>query len=185
MATDFLDSALTLIGSTLAASVGAFFSARFGGRQRAQAGEAKQRRTTASMIIDRLLAVRALLREAQQFRDVADWRDAIESLYEALDDARYRLPDGFRHVKRSVRSAIGEATSLSLTDSWPRSQNDADDLADYNGEWTTNAMDYFDVVVDSLRAWRDASAKAADRTSVRSFDSWLAATNRYVPGGTR
>lgn len=185
VATDFLDSAITLVGSTLAASVGAFLSARFGGRQRAHADDAKRRRATASVVIDQLLTVRALLREAQQFRDVAAWREAIESVYDALDDARYRLPDGFRHIKRSVRAAIGEATALSLTDSWPRSENDADALADYNREWTTNAIDYFDVVVDSLRAWRDASPKAADRIGVRSFDSWLAVTERYVPGGAR
>lgn len=185
VATDFLNSALTLVGSTLAASVGAFLSARFGGRQRAQADEVKQRRSTASAIIDQLLAVRALLREARHFRDVAVWRDAIEALYDALDNARYRLPDGFRHMKRSVRAAIGEATGLSLTDSWPRSQNDTDDLAEHSDAWTTNAIDYIDLLVDALRAWRDARPKSADRISVRSFDSWLAVTERYVPGGAK
>lgn len=182
MAVDYLSSALTLVGSTLAASVGAFLSARFGGRQRAKVDEAKHRRTTAGELIDRVLAVRALLREARQLRDVGVWRDTIESLYDALDDARYRIPDGFRHLKRSARSAIGEATGLSLTDSWPRSEDEPDDLAAYSEEWTTNAIDYFDVVADSFRAWRDASPKASERVGVPPFDSWLAVTERYVSG---
>lgn len=183
MAFDYLGSVVTLVSSTLAASIGAFLSARFGSRQRTEANEAKRRKNTADAIIDRLLILRSLLRDAEQEREVTAWRVGIEGVYDALDDARHLLPDGFRHLKRSIRGAIGEATGLSFTDFWPRLESEPSELAEYDYKWTTNAIDYIDAVLDALRAWRDARPRAAEKAGLGSFDDWLAATGRYSAHG--
>ncbi|MGN6761445.1 MAG: hypothetical protein ACTHJI_08990 [Leifsonia sp.] len=184
MAIDYVGTAVTLL-STVAASVGAYLSARFGWKHRTQAEEAERRRTTAESILERLVALRDMLREAEHAREVTAWREAIEGVYDVLDDARHRLPAGFLHVKRSIRAAVGEATGLAFTDFRPRSRDDEEELATYNYEWTNSASDYLDVVVDAVRAWREAGARTAEKSRVRSFDGWLAVTGRYVPGGVR
>lgn len=182
MEMDYAGMLTTVIGSTFAASVGAYLSARFGSRQRERAEANELRRNTASFLIERLADLKALLRSAEHSRDVSVWRATIEATYDAFDDARHRLPPRLRHVKRSLRYAIGEATALSFVDHWRSGDDDSDEMADYNYRWTTYAIDYVDVVTDSVRRWRDSDARTADKVRVSDFDAWLRETERYVPG---
>jgi hypothetical protein len=179
---DYLGLAATLVSSTFAASVGAFFSARFGSVQRERAEAAEQRRETANVLIDRLTELKGLFRSAEHSREVRVWRLSIEATYDAFDDARHRLPVRLRHLKRSIRYAIGEATALSFVDHWRSGDDESDDMAPYNYRWTTYAIEYVDMAVNSLRRWRDCDQRVADKVRAPDFDDWLRETGRHVPG---
>jgi len=179
---DYVGPAITVVGSALGASIGAYLSARFGSKQREAADEARFRRDSADQIIERLLALRAMLRDAEVERDVERWRETLESTYDAVDDARHRLPAGLRHAKRSLHAAIGEATGLALIDLRSRALGEQEELAAFDYRWTSYAVEYVDLVLDSLRLWRDRAPRAAEKVRAPDFDHWLAATGRYSPG---
>ena len=124
-----------------------------------------------------------MLRDAELERDVEQWREILESAYDALDDAHHRLPTGLRHAKRSLRAAIGEATGLAFIDLRSRALGEQEELAPFDYRWTSYAVEYVDLVLDSLRLWRDRAPRIAEKVRVPDFDRWLAATGRYSPGG--
>ncbi|MBC7596038.1 MAG: hypothetical protein H7288_19275 [Kineosporiaceae bacterium] len=103
--------------------------------------------------------------------------------YEALDDARYLLPHGLKHLKRSIRASIGEAIGgVAVADLDPRMLTY--ELTPYDYRWTTYASEYLDAVLDRLREWRDAPRSRASAVSMRDYDGSLAFTERYRPGET-
>ena len=105
----------------------------------------------------------------------------MDVAFDAVDDARDRLPSGWRHLKRSLRAALGEAVGVvAFVDL--RSSSDEDELATYNHRWNEYALEYTDLVLDSTRRWRDARAKTAPKMTLASFDEWLAKTGRYISG---
>lgn len=179
---DYVGPTVSVAGSVLGAALGAYFSARFGSKQREAADEARFRRESADQVIDRLLVLRAMLHDAELERDVERWRETLETVYDALDDARHRLPAGLRHAKRSLRGAIGEATGLAFIDLRSRALGGQEELAPFNYRWTSYAVEYVDLVLDSVRLWRDQAPRAAEKVRAPDFDHWLTATGRYFPG---
>lgn len=143
---------------------------------------AELRRDTANVLIQRLAELKGLLREAEHTRDVKVWHVSIEATYDAFDDARHRLPARLRHLKRSIRYAIGEATALSFVDYWRSGDDENDTMAPYNYRWTTYAIEYVEMAADSLRRWRDSDQRVADKVRAPDFDDWLRESGRYVTG---
>jgi hypothetical protein len=175
-----LPGLLTLLSSTIAASTGAYVSARFGTLQREQADSARLRRATAEELIESLLDVRRLLRSAATSRDVREWTAAVEACFDNIDNARHRLPKSFRHLKFSVRGAIGEAVGAVAFADLTRSSDDYVELGEYDHKWSEFAIEYIEAATDSIRRWRDSKSSVADKLSLRGYDDWLAATGRYT-----
>jgi hypothetical protein len=119
-----------------------------------------------------------LLRDVHSSRDVDEWARAVVVAFEAVDDARHRLPPPWRHLKRSVRAAEGEAVGVVAFGDF-RSSGEQDALAEYNHRWTEYAMEYTDLVLDAVRRWRDARPKTAEKIALLSFYAWLARTGRH------
>jgi hypothetical protein len=171
---------LTLLTTIIGAFVGAYASSRFGYQQRAFAEEDVRRRAVADTALTALLELRRLLRSAETSRSSRDWAAATQVAYEALDDARHLLPPSLRHLKRSVRDSIGEAIGgVALSDLEPRMSDY--ELAPYDHKWTMYADDYLDLVIDTLRRWRDATRNKSLGITMMDFDAWLRATDRYQP----
>jgi hypothetical protein len=171
-----------LLTTTAAASIGAFVSGRLGLIQADRAETTRLRLETAEELITSLSELRRLLRDAEGSRNLETWSRAVEFTFEAVDDARHRLPPGWRHLKHSLRAALGEAVGgVAYIDL--HSASDQAELAAYNYRWTEYAMEYTDLVVDSVRRWRDVRANGAPKVALASFDKWLAETGRYVAGG--
>jgi hypothetical protein len=117
----------------------------------------------------------------QQNRDVEPWMAAVVVAYDAIDDARHRTPTSFRHLKQSRRSALGEAVGgVSWVDL--RSPRQQEELSEYNHRWNEYAIEYVEMALDAVRAWRDAPVKSAPQVRLLAFDPWLAETERNVSG---
>jgi hypothetical protein len=172
-----------MVTTALAAGVGAYVSARLGVVHAERAEKNRFRRETAEEIIGALTKLRDLLRDVQNDRSPEQWTMPVITAYDTIDNARYRLPQGFRHLKQGVRFALGEAVGgPSLADLRPSSERD--ELADYNHRWNEYAIEYIEMAMHSIREWRDASAKSASSVRLPGFDQWLANTNRHVTGAT-
>lgn len=172
-----------IVAAVVAAVAGAYVSARLGWVHAERAEVSRVRRESAEEIIRTLTKLRDLLRNASSSRDVDEWAAAVTEAYDAIDDARHRLPQEFRHFKRSVRYALGEAVGgVSLADL--QSSRERADLADYDHRWNEYAIEYLELAIVATRAWRDASAAAAPKLRLPDFDQWLARTDRHVSGGT-
>jgi hypothetical protein len=171
-----------LLPPALAAAIGAYFSARLGVTHAERADSSRYRRESAEELLTALAALRSLLRDARHQRDFGKWAAAVSAVYDTVDDARYRFPQGFRHLKQSIRFALGEAVGGVSWVDLPSSRG-RDELSEYNSRWTEYAIDYIDMVMNSVREWRDGRAKTAPKVSLLAFDPWLAKTGRHVSGG--
>lgn len=171
-----------LLATTAAASVGAFISGRMGLIQADRSETTRLRRETAEELVTALSDLRRLLRDADGSRDVDIWSRTVDIAFDAISDAQHRLPSGWRHLKRSLRAAVGEAVGgVAFVDL--HSAHDKDELATYDYRWTEYAMEYTDLVIDGTRRWRDARAKVARKMTLISYDDWLRRTGRYDPDG--
>jgi len=172
---------IAMLPPALAAAVGAYFSARLGVAHAERAEASRLRRDSAEELVGALLTLRGLLRDAQQNRDSEQWMVAVNATYDAIEDARYRTPAGFRHLKLSIRLALGEAVGgVSLADM--RTSQENEDLSEYNHRWNEYAIEYMEMALDSIRGWRDAPVKTAPKVRLLAFYPWLATTERYVSG---
>lgn len=172
---------IVVLAPAIAASVGAYFSARLGVAHAERAENSRLRRDSAEEIIAALTPLRDLLRDVQENRDVKQWMIAVNTAYDAIEDAQYRAPSTFRHLKQSIRVSLGEAVgAVCWADSQPFREQVK--IAEYNYRWNQYAIEYVELVMGSLREWRDASVKTAPRVRLLSFDRWLAATDRYHSG---
>ncbi|POH64402.1 hypothetical protein C3B61_13220 [Cryobacterium zongtaii] len=172
-----------IASTALAAGAGAYVSARLGVVHADQAENNRFRRETAEEIVVSLTKLRDLLRDVQNDRNSEQWTVPVITAYDTIDDARHRLPQRFQHLRQSVRFALGEAVGgPSLADLGPSSE--PAELADYNHRWNEYAIEYIEMAVDSIREWRDASAKSAPNVRLPGFDLWLAKTSRHVTGSS-
>lgn len=174
---------LDVLVPLLAVSLGAYFSARLGVVHAERAEASRFRRESAEELIAALSTLRDHLRDVQHNRDVGSWVAAVNVAYDAIEDARYRMPPSFRHLKRSIRFALGEAVGGVVSWADMPSSREGEGLADYNHRWNEYAIEYIDMALDSIREWRDASVKTAPKVRLPAFDPWLAKTGRYVTGG--
>lgn len=170
-----------MLPPALAAAVGAYFSARLGVVHAERAEASRLRRESADDLVEAFTALRNLFRDVQHDRDAGNWLAAVNVAYDAIEDARYRLPPSFRHLKQSIRFALGAAVGgVSLADM--QSTREHEELADYNYRWNEYAIEYIEMALDAIREWRDASVKTAPKVRLLAFDPWLAKSGRYVPG---
>jgi hypothetical protein len=127
-------------------------------------------------------AAEALLPPLRRLRDLARdsqydehhpraWSEAMTGFARTYDDVGHRLPDGWRHLRQSVRAAIGEFVGgVVMADLDKRMVEYA--LATPDREWLSHAIDYLEYVVNRLQRWQDEPLRRRD--VLLDFDAWLA-----------
>lgn len=143
---------------------------------------ASSRRDAADAIVPPLDELMRLVRKWDQRAGGARWLEVTEAALNAIEAETHRLPRGWRHLRRSVRAAIGEATgTMAFAD---RVTHDpAAVVPDACPTWAMNAEEYFCYVLDGLRTWRDSGTTWSRRTApVLDFDAWLARHESTAPG---
>jgi uncharacterized protein YigA (DUF484 family) len=99
------------------------------------------------------------------------WSEAMTGFARAYHDVGHRLPDGWRHLLRSVRAAMGEfAGGVVMADLDKRMVEYP--LATRDQEWLVHAIDYLEYVVHMVQRWEDERLRR--RHVLLEFDTWLA-----------
>lgn len=141
-------------------------------RQRATKRE-EHAQDAAALLIPAVKELRRLVRESDhQAQPSQAWTAAWLAFTDAYDDVGHRLPDGWRHLERSVRAAIGTFVGgIAASDSDTRMRDYA--VAPHDEEWRRNADDYLDYALHSLRTWNDEPARTGRAKPLLAFDPWL------------
>jgi len=173
-------STLAASGATVfAAGLGAYISGRYGHRNAERAGRRERRQVLADAAISANVTLRRAFQDSNPVWTGRDWEVLLDESYGVLQAAGPVLPKGLRHLRRSVRAACGEAlggvAAYELV-----SVRERMELADFDPVWSQNARDYLDVVVASLRRWREAGERDAQSATAPDFDEWLRVEGRYA-----
>jgi hypothetical protein len=98
----------------------------------------------------------------------------------AFDRNAHRLPDGWRHLSRSIRAAVGTVFGgITFVDLRPDAVELALEEPDFM--WQDFADDYLGYAVYWLLMWGDSTTKR--RQELWDFDTWLVRTERREPLG--
>lgn len=169
-----------MVSETMQPLVGSFMSAGFTAAARRSDDARRRRRAAGDDLHGSLLALMRLMIRRDVDQDLEIWVDAISSTYDALDEYEFTLPHQWRHLKRSVRYAVGEATSLGLVD---LSTTEPAEMVDFNGTWLVFGGDYLHYVARNVGRWRELySERRARSVEIMDLDAWLARTGRYIRG---
>lgn len=133
--------------------------------------EARQRRREAAdSLLGPLRWLRQLARSSRYDEpQQRAWAEAVVAFQRAYDDVEHLLPDGSRHLSRSVLGAVGEhAGTVMFADLDPRVVDDPPPPRSH--EWMENTIGYLEYVVFTTQCWRDGSRSSFEPLR---FDDWL------------
>jgi hypothetical protein len=117
--------------------------------------ERELRRTAGDGIIPTLEELLRLVRHWDTSGDSAHWHQATERALNAIESQSHLLPPAWRHLRRSVRAAISEATGVfGFADRTPHDSSIT--VPQRCPVWADNAEEYLCHALESLRTWRDA-----------------------------
>ncbi|BDZ48578.1 hypothetical protein GCM10025867_08190 [Frondihabitans sucicola] len=138
----------------------------------------KERRATSKILLSALEPVLDEFRHVAERRSSVAWPDLISRSYEAADDAVFRTPITWSHLKRSLRDCFGHGVGGA---SWIDHRDwAAREPVEYHPMWSVYSADYMDLVVTTIRSWRDTkNGRHARRHKIPSFDVWLRTTQRW------
>ena len=161
--------------------IAAWLSFIFAGRQTRKQEERGQRRLSAADLAQPLRDLRTLVRKHGRMDiEPSEVSAAFQSWFEAVDRHQHRLPDGWRHISRSVRAAAGTVFgAVSFVDIRPDAV--LEPLEDPDGLWQDFVDDYIGYVLDRIMRWGDSSESG--RGELLQFDPWLVRTERRQPIG--
>ncbi|MFF2276789.1 hypothetical protein [Agromyces sp. NPDC058126] len=158
----------TLVITTAGSFLGAFTSHALIQRRTESAFRKKRRLEASGQMLEALRTLEGMLRD-RECMTAGDWVNPIRAFYEAADDAAYVLPEGLRHVKRSVRAALGEALGIVTAIDLRGGFADGERVTDFD-EWRGYAADYLAGCSGQLRNWRDSGRSSV---SMLTYDAWL------------
>jgi hypothetical protein len=88
----------------------------------------------------------------------------------AYDDVGHRLPGDWRHLRQSVRAAVGEFVGGVVMADLDKRMVEYP-LATPDPEWLSHTIDYLEYVVHKMQQWQD---EPLSRGVLLGFDAWLA-----------
>ena len=165
------------VGGAVASQV---VQALLGALAQAARDHRQRRRRAAADVFRRLRRLRKLLLHAETERDRTTWIRAITKTFDTIDQHQELLPPATRHLKRSLRAALGEAVGAVAA-------ADLDTvtapLAAFDRQWAVYGGDYIEYLLTRLAPWHSAySNRRAEKAAALTYDEWLQHTDRYHPG---
>ena len=131
------------------------------------------RRSAADAICPRLQDPLQLVRKWDRDAAVVRWFEATEGALNAIEAETHRLPEGWGHLRRSIRAAIGEATGMfAFADRSPPPDPTAE-LPERCPTWADNAEEHLAYARRSVRTWRDLETSPRRAPELVDFDTWL------------
>lgn len=170
---DLIELVKALLGPAVSGVIG-FASATMVYRRK----ELRSRRSDAvDAIVPPLDVVRRLVRHADLYADGREWTAAAADALDAVEAQAHRLPPRWRHLRHSVRAAIGTLTGMpGWADRLPPGTEAS--LLPYCSLWADHAESYLTYSIRALREWKDGAQGWPRPTALLDFDTWLKRTDR-------
>lgn len=171
---DILELAATHIVALVAGAAGMRYQDRLRRRRR----DEEQVVDAAREIVTQLRSLTVVVTKS---RDVevtsSEIVEAWRTCATAIAENEHRLPRTWRHLRRSVRAALGE---LFGGPAWADISYGAElgDVADFDGRWWDYALAYYGYAADRLAQIADRP-EVVDDAELLDFDAWLAVTGRH------
>jgi hypothetical protein len=146
-------------------------------RRRRQQDQRTQRRDAAEDLLAWIPRLRDKLVFLESSCDMEQWREVMTVAFASTHRVDEIIPDRWRHLRRSLRDAIGNgAGGIMWIDLTPSLANTP---LTFHHRWTMNAIEYLDYVQSKVQAWQQAySASTARRIDMLSYNDWLVRTER-------
>jgi hypothetical protein len=154
----------------------------FGGLRRRREAEKLRREDAAADLQEWLVPVLEELRHLRS-STTSFWKMAVPAIYQSIDRTDARVPQHWRHLKRSIRDCLGDGvgggfTFLDLIDDEPQEP-------EFQPLWTMFAADYVEMCSHQVRAWVEAwSTRKARKIRIPRYSDWLRQTDRWHPSST-
>lgn len=161
----------SMLGSLIVSVTVALVGHRLSRRQARTELREQSRQEAAADLCAALRDVRTIVRSSR-YEPVtpADVAGSVVAWGEACERQDHRLPDSWTHVRRSVRSALGEHFgAIVLADLDPTATRC--ELPEVDPEWQENVEYYLNYAIDRLARWGESEFD--DRTALMNFDAWL------------
>jgi hypothetical protein len=132
----------------------------------------------ARAIVTQLRALEIVVTKSRDIEvTAAEIVEAWRTCATAIAENEHRLPRTWRHLKRSIRAALGE---LFGGPAWADISYGAvlDDVAEFDGRWWDYAVSYYGYVAERLARMADRPEVMED-ADLLDFDTWLAVTGRH------
>jgi len=150
------------------------------GRRRRQEDERTLRRAAGADLLAWVPRLRDQLVSLESRCDMDQWREVMTVAFASTHRVEELIPSRWRHLRRSLRDAVGNGAGgimwIDLTPSL------ADAELTFHPRWTMNAVEYLDYVQARVQTWQQAfSATRAKRIKLLSYNDWLLRTDRWSP----
>jgi hypothetical protein len=132
----------------------------------------------AQQIVAKLRPLRTVVAKSRDLKvESAEVIEAWRACATTIAENQHRLPTSWRHLRRSIRAALGE---LFGGPSWADIcyGGELEEVADFDGRWWDYALSYCEYVIDRLARVADRP-EVAGEAELLDFDTWLAATDRH------
>ena len=111
------------------------------------------------------------MRKIDFSRNPVKWSQDIERALQSIEANQSLLPHQWRHLYRSIRAAVGEATGLGWSEVLGGKSSK---VASFDALWIENGAAYVGYAIASIERWQDAYRDAsARRVRLADFDTWL------------
>lgn len=162
---------ISMLGSLVVSVTVALVGHRLSCRQARTELREQSRRDAAAELCAALIDIRAIVRSSR-YEPVtpADVARSAVAWGEACERQNHKLPDSWGHVRRSMRSALGEHFgAVVFADLDPTATRF--ELPEVDPEWQENVEYYLHYAIDRLARWGEGELD--NRTTLMNFDAWL------------
>ncbi|MET4639597.1 hypothetical protein [Mycetocola sp. 2940] len=166
-----------VISATIGSVAGAFLESIHGCHRDQSRNLRDRRRASAESLLLDLRPLHRRMRKVDFSRNPKKWSHDINRALHCIEANQSLLPDEWRHLCRSVRAAVGEATGLGWSEVLGGKPSK---VASFDAIWIEHGAAYVGYTIAKIERWQNANRDAsARRIRLADFDTWLRLTGKY------
>lgn len=166
-----------VISATVGSVAGAFLELIHGSHRDRARDRRDRRRACAEKLLSDLRPLHRRMRKVDFSRNPAKWSQDITRALQCIEANLSLVPAEWRHLYRSVRAAVGEATGLGWSEVLGGKPSK---VASFDALWIEHGAAYVGYAIAKIERWQNAYRHAsARRVRLDNFDTWLRVTGKY------
>ena len=160
-----------VISATVGSVTGALLEFIHGSHRDRARDRRDRRRASAEGLLSDLRPLHRRMRKIDFSRNPVKWSQDIERALQCIEANQSLLPNEWRHLYRSIRAAVGEATGLGWSEVLGGKPSK---VASFDALWIEYGAGYVGYAIAKIERWQDAYRDAsARRVRLADFDTWL------------